>query len=167
MQRGSVLPEFAIDHTTGYCRDVAYQVHLIYFRQTGKFLARAEMTVAEDKLVEIWDVIDDMRRMGRLPGLRQGAGRDLFVLVDVTDHPERVLHLIMPPFMDEDDVTPPRISTGEMVPLVRVPLAEIPRTTTRDIVRPAPIVDVGSTDDEITPVEVPRPEPPDDSSSDR
>ena len=142
---------------------MAYKVQLIYFRQTGKFLTMAETVLAHDEIVEIWEEVDDMRRLGRLPGLRPGAGRDLFIIVDVPDHPQRVLHMVTPPFQDEDDVTPPRISTGEMLPLVRVPLAEIPRTSTRDVVKP-PEADpdtatvVGS--EEITPVDVPIPRPP-------
>ena len=141
---------------------MAYKVQLLYFRQTGKFLATAETVLAHDTLVEIWEEIDDMRRLGSLPGLRPGAGRDLFILVDVPDHPHRVLHMVTPPFQDEDDVTPPRISTVEMVPLVRVPLAELPRTSTRDVVKP-PKADTGvSSDDEVTPVEHRIPKPPED-----
>lgn len=147
------------------CPSVAYKVQLIYFRQTGKFLTTAETTIAHAEIVEIWEAIDDMRRLGRLPGLRQGAGRDLFIIVDVPDHPQRVLHMVMPPFQDEDDVTPTRISTVEMVPLVRVPLAEIPRTSTRDVVKPPkadPEADtVVLSDDEVTPVDHPMPKPPD------
>ena len=143
---------------------VAYKVQLIYFRQTGKFLTTAETTIAHDAIVEIWEEIDDMRRLGRLPGLRPGAGRDLFVIVDVPDHPQRVLHMVTPPFQDEDDVTPSRISTGAMVPLVRVPLAEIPRTSTRDVVKPPeadPEADtVVVSDEEVTPVHQPIPNPP-------
>ena len=142
---------------------VAYKVQLIYFRQTGKFLASAETTSAHNEILEIWEEIDDMRRLGRLPGLRPGAGRDLFILVDVPDHPQRVLHLVTAPFLDEDDVTPLRTPTSEMVPLVRVPLAEIPRTTTRDVVKPPeadPEADTIVGSDEITPVEVPIPRPP-------
>jgi hypothetical protein len=138
---------------------VPYRVQLLYFRQTGKFLATAETVLAHEELVEIWEEVDDMRRLGRLPGLRQGAGRDLFVLIDVPDHPQRVLHLVMAPFLDEDDVTPPRIPTGEMTPLVRVPLAEIPRTSTRDVVKPSEDTTVLS-DDDITPVEHRIPKPP-------
>jgi hypothetical protein len=137
---------------------VAYKVQLIYFRQTGKFLSIAEMTVAHDQLVEIWDEIDDMRRLGRLPGLRPGAGRDLFIMVDVPAHPNRVLHLVMPPFHDDDDVTPPRIPTGEMLPLVRVPLAEIPRTSTRDVVK----IDLEATDPDAD-TEIPRARTDDDT----
>lgn len=140
---------------------MTYKVQLIYFRQTGKFLTTAETVLAHDEIVEIWEEIDDMRRLGRLPGLRPGAGRDLFVLVDVPDHPQRALHLVMAPFLDEDDVTPPRIPTGEMTPLVRVPLDEIPRTTTRDVVK----VDLDddtrvASNDEITPVDQSIPKPP-------
>jgi hypothetical protein len=147
---------------------MTYKVQLIYFRQTGKFLARAETTIALDELVEVWEAVDDMRRLGRLPGLRPGAGRDLFIVVDVPDHPQRVLHMVMPPFIDDDDVTPPRVPTGEMTPLVRVPLAEMPRTSTRDLLKVDPTVltsaqdgdTVVASDDEITPVDQPIPKPP-------
>ena len=147
---------------------MGYKVHLIYFRQTGKYLIDAEAVIEHDDLVDIWAEVDDMRRIGRLPGLRPGAGRDLFVLVDVPNHPQRVLHITMPPFQDEDDVTPLRTPTGEMIPLVRVPLAEIPRTTTRDIIQ-RPQADhepdtVIASDEEITPVDVPLPKLPDEPS---
>jgi hypothetical protein len=136
---------------------MSYKAQLIYFRQTGKYLTTAELTIDEIPLLDIWEKIDDLRRLGRLPGLRPGAGRDLFIIVDVPGHPERVLHMVMGPFLDEDDITPPRIPTGEMVPLVRVPLAELPRTSTRDVIKPESAI---ATDEEITPVDVPRPTPP-------
>ena len=142
---------------------MAYKVQLTYFRQTGKYLARAEIeiTPAHDAITKIWEVIDGMRRLGQLPGLRPGAGRDLFVLVDVPNHPQRAPHLVMPPFVDDDDVTPPRTSTGEMAPLVRVPLEEMPRTSTRDVVKVDLEADtVVQSTDEITPVDVPIPKPP-------
>lgn len=147
---------------------MAYKVQLIYFRQTGKFLANAEMVIANEELLEIWEVVDDMRRLGRLPGLRPGAGRDLFIVVDVPDHPKRVLQLVMPPFIDDDDVTPPRVPTGEMIPLVRVPLDELPRTSTRDVLKVDPTViapaqdgdTIVASDEEITPVDQPIPKPP-------
>lgn len=147
-----------------------YKVQLTYFRQTGKFLTTAETVLAHDEIVEIWEEIDDMRRLGRLPGLRQGAGRDLFIIVDVPDHPQRVLHMVTPPFQDEDDITPPRLSTGEMMPLVRVTLAEIPRTSTRDVIKfdvsDLADADTDATSDEaVTPVNVPLPKPPDEPSS--
>lgn len=148
---------------------VAYKVQLIYFRQTGKFLTSAETTVEHEDILEIWKAVDDMRRMGRLPGLRPGAGRDLIIIVDVPDHPKRVLQLVMPPFIDEDDVTPPHMPTGDMLPLVRVPLDEIPRTTTRDIVRidleaEAEADTVVASDDDVTPPDQAIPKPPDKTS---
>lgn len=144
---------------------MTYKVQLTYFRQTGKFLTTAETVIAHEAIVEIWEEIDDMRRLGRLPGLRPGAGRDLFIVVDVPDHPQRVLHMVTPPFVDDDDVTPSRVSTGEMVPLIRVPLDEIPRTTTRDVVKPKvdPEADTAVGSDEITPVDLPIPKPPDET----
>jgi hypothetical protein len=138
-----------------------YDVALIYFRQTGKFLATAETTIDRDDLVEIWEAVDDMRRLGSLPALRPGAGRDLFILVDVPRHPQRVPHLVMPPFVDDDDVTPPRVSTVEMLPLVRMPLAEMPRTSTRDVIKPPAKISGEETSgsfasDDVTPVDRPR-----------
>ena len=139
-----------------------YLVHLAYFRPSGRFLAYASTTIDRATLVEIWAKVVDLRRLGELPGLRPKAGRDLLILVDVADHPERKLHLIIPPFVNDDDVTPIRVpilpeSEDHSAPLVRIPLDEIPvgRTTTRDVVRPA-------ADEEITPIEVPIPEPIDD-----
>ena len=133
---------------------MAYKVQLIYFRPTGKYLTTAETVLDINELVEIWEEIDEMRRLGRLPGLRPNAGRDLLIVVDVPAHPQRVLHLVTPPFIDEDDVTPPRIATEEMVPIMRMPLAELPRTTTKDIVRR------NTEEDEVTPVDVPIPKRP-------
>ena len=158
---------FALIHSARYgAAQVAYKVQLIYFRPTGKFLTTAETTIAHDEIVEIWEEVDAMRRLGRLPGLRPGAGRDLFIVIDVPDHPQRVLHMVTPPFQDEDDVTPLRIPTGELVPLVRVALAEIPRTSTRDVVKPPdadPDADtVVASDEEVTPVDMPLPKPPPD-----
>ena len=114
-----------------------YQVQLSYFRPTGKFLASAQITTPQTVLTEIWAAINDLRRLGQLPNLRPGTGRDLFVLIDVPDHPQRTLHMVMPPFVDEDDVTPARSMTGETALLMRVPLHEAPRTTTRDVVQPS------------------------------
>jgi hypothetical protein len=130
-----------------------YEVHLLYFRPTGKFLARVTTTIAHSAIAAIWQEVDELRRLGQLPGLRPGAGRDLFVVVDVPDHPQRVPHLVMPPFVDEDDVTPPRIST-ERTPIVHIALEEMPRTSTRDVVKIDP--------EEVTPVDLPIPLPPPD-----
>ena len=134
---------------------MSYKVHLIYFRPTGKYLAHAETVIGHESIEQIWSEVDEMRRLGRLPGLRPNAGRDLFIVVDVPELPQRVLHLVMPPFVDEDDITPPRIETGEMVPLVRVPLEELPSTTTKDVVRVKPEADT-----EITPVDAALPKLP-------
>lgn len=137
---------------------MAYRVRLTYFRQTGKFLATAETTSARETIDEIWKEVDNRRRLGDLPGIRPGAGRDLLVVVDVPDHPHRVLHLVMPSFVDDDDITPTHRSTGERPPLVRLPLAEMPRTTTRDLVK----MDVNTIDesDDVTPVDRPLPKDP-------
>lgn len=139
---------------------MVYKVHLVYFRPTGKYLASAETSYDHTTIGKIWAEIHELRRLGRLPGLRPNAGRDLFIVVDVPDHPQNVLFLVMPPFIDEDDVTPPRISTDEMVPLVRVPLEELSRTSTRDIIKVDPEADTVVQDVEVTPVDMPIPKLP-------
>ena len=118
------------------CPWVPYQVQLSYFRQTGKLLALAELLSSREELAETWADVNDLRRLGRLPHLRPGTGRDLFVIIDVPDHPQRELHMVMPPLLDEDDVTPARMMAGEPTLLVRVPLVEGSQTTTRDIIKP-------------------------------
>lgn len=128
---------------------MTFRVVLSYFRPTGKYLASAETVIAHDAIAMIWEEIHEMRKLGRLPGLRPNAGRDLLIVVDVPDHPHRVPHLVMPPKFDEDDVTPSRISTGVSAPTVRLPIDELPRTTTRDVVK----VET-ETSEEITPVDV-------------
>ena len=134
---------FAHKRTTRYGTSrVAYKVQLTYFRPPGKFLASAEALTSREAIIEVWADVNNMRRLGQLPGLRPGAGRDLFVVIDVPDHPQRRLHMVMPPFLDEDDVTPARTMMGEAALLVRVPLnVQAPRTTTRDVVK------IGNADD--------------------
>jgi len=146
---------------------MSYLVHLAYFRPSGRFLAYASTSIARDTLIDIWAEIVEMRRIGELPGLRPKAGRDLLILVDVANHPERRLHLIIPPFVNDDDITPIRVPVlarghkDHSAPVVRIPLDELPvgRTTTRDVIRP-------ENDDEKTPVDrppaAPKPLPPPD-----
>jgi hypothetical protein len=139
---------------------MAYKVQLAYFRPTGKFLTYASVTIDREQLPQIWEEIHELRRTGRLPGLRVNAGRDLLILVDVEEHPQRVMHLVLPPFIDEDDVTPVRGVPSE--PVMRLFLDEIPstRTSTRDIVK----VVLG--EEEVTPVDRPLPKLPDEPSTD-
>jgi hypothetical protein len=133
---------------------MVYKVQLAYFRPTGKFLTYASVMINQELLPKIWDEIHERRRIGQLPGLRPNAGRDLLILVDVMDHPQRVLHMVLPPFIDEDDVTPVRGVSSD--PVTRLPLAEMPRTSTRDVIKIAP-EDLAS--EEVTPVDRPLPKP--------
>lgn len=139
---------------------MSYLVHLAYFRPSGRFLAYATTVIEREALVDIWAEIVEMRRIGELPGLRPKSGRDLLILVDIVGHPERRLHLIIPPFINDDDVTPVRVrptNDDRSSPMVRIPLDELPvgRTTTRDVIRP-------EVDDEKTPVDRPLPKLGDD-----
>lgn len=139
---------------------MSYLVHLAYFRPSGRFLAYATTVIEREAIVDIWAEIVEMRRIGELPGLRPKSGRDLLILVDIVGHPERRLHLIIPPFVNDDDVTPVRVRPTNddwSSPMVRIPLDELPvgRTTTRDVIQP-------EVDDEKTPVDRPPVKPTDD-----
>lgn len=105
-------------------------------------MAIVETTTSREAITEVWTDVNNMRRLGQLPGLRPGAGRDLFIVIDVPDHPQRKLHMVMPPFLDEDDVTPARTMMGEAALLVRIPIHPgVARTTPNDMIK------TGSTDD--------------------
>ncbi len=97
---------------------MSYKVQLVYFRANGHYCAVGDYTTVHDQLPDVWEEIHELRRMGRLPGLRPNAGRDLTVLVDVVGHPTHRPHLVIPPRIDDGDVTPTRVPTIEMVPLV-------------------------------------------------
>lgn len=125
-----------------------YRVQLIYFRPTGKFVGVGAFATECTVLDQIWEEVHELRRMGQLPNLRPNSGRDLHILVDVMNHPTRELRIVVPPFTDDDDVTPVRVPTRELLPLVRIPLEELPRTT-------SPVDDTDRPDDEKTPVDRP------------
>lgn len=123
-----------------------YFVQLLYFRATGRYVTSGRFSTELIKLNDIWEEVHELRRMGQLPGLAPNSGRDLLILVDVMEHPRHEPYIAIPARIDEEDVTPVRVPTREMLPLVRMPLQEMPResrTRTRQISR----------DDEITPVD--------------
>jgi len=122
-----------------------YRVQLIYFRSTGKFVAVGAFSTEYATLDQIWEEVHELRRMGQLPNLRPNSGRDLHILVDVMNHPSRELHICVPPFTDDDDVTPVRVPTRELLPIVRMPLEELPRA----------VYETDRPDDEKTPVDRP------------
>ena len=47
-----------------------YKVQLTYFRPPGKFLAIAEALTSREAITDVWTDVNDMRRLGQLPGLR-------------------------------------------------------------------------------------------------
>lgn len=97
---------------------MSFKVQVVYFRSNGHYCAVGDYMTAHDELPDIWEEVHELRRMGRLPGLRPNAGRDLIALVDVVGHPVHRPHLCIPPLVQEEDVTPMRVPTVEMVPLV-------------------------------------------------
>lgn len=121
---------------------------MVYFRPTGSFCSVGSYQTESIDLPKVWEEIIEMRRMGRLPGLRPNSGRDFIVLVDVIDHPKHRPHLIIPPAIDDGDVTPVRVPTAEMRPLVRVVDID---SKIREALAPRTLTP--NTDDEITPVD--------------
>ena len=95
------------------------RVTLAYFTPTGTFVQRAFYETSHSHPVDVWGEVGVMRRLGRLPGLRPNSGRDHYVLVEMGG--STVPHLITPPVLDEDDITPVKVSTGEWPPLLRPP----------------------------------------------
>lgn len=84
------------------------RVWLVYFRQNGRCIGRGEYESALDDLIPIWHEVDDMRRLGRLPSLPLNAGHSLIVLVHAPSVRGTEPYLVLPPLVDEEDVTPIR-----------------------------------------------------------
>jgi len=91
------------------------RVRLSYYTPHGILVARHAY---ESIVVPFDDVVEEIvvrRRVGQLPGLRPNSGRDHIIRVKFGER-ER---LIIPPWIDEEDVTPVRVPTGEHEPLER------------------------------------------------
>lgn len=89
------------------------RVELTYFSPRGDFVKRVGLELPADEVEHVWEDIAIKRRIGQLPGLRPNSGRDHIVHVLAMG----IEHLVMPPHVDDDDVTPVRIPTGEMLPI--------------------------------------------------
>jgi hypothetical protein len=71
------------------------KAELIYFKESGKYYSHAEMEIQGDKsLYEIWEIVRNLLRERRLPGLCNDHSNYL-VLVNVPGHPQEHPHLIV------------------------------------------------------------------------
>lgn len=71
-------------------------VKLTYFKESGKLYAGGEINTPSEglHLHEIWEWICLLRNNRELPNLMKGHSR-FIVLVDVPEHPNNHLHLIV------------------------------------------------------------------------
>lgn len=71
-----------------------YKVLLTYFRASGKYYTEGEYETKKTGLYEIWDEVENLKLLGTLPGLVEGAN-EFHISIDVPDHPHRHPHLIL------------------------------------------------------------------------
>lgn len=71
-------------------------VKVQYFRQSGKYYADGETFVGKVEMFEIHTYIRYLQEIRNLPGLREGCGADLFILVTAPGHPQDHPRLISP-----------------------------------------------------------------------
>lgn len=71
------------------------QVHLQYFKHTGKYYADGEMEVPGDMaMYEIFKLVRKRQREGNLPGVNRPG--DYYIVVDVPAHPHNHPAIILP-----------------------------------------------------------------------
>lgn len=71
-------------------------VRLTYFKKSGKFCDESTFEVLESTpLHTVWEQVREMRENGKLPGLIDGVGRELMVLVNVPGHQHEHPHIIV------------------------------------------------------------------------
>jgi hypothetical protein len=71
-------------------------VKLTYFKRNGKFYDQGEfLASAHTPLYQIWENVRDMRSLGKLPGLVDGAGQEFNILVEAPGHPHEHPHIVM------------------------------------------------------------------------
>lgn len=73
-------------------------VKLTYFKDNGKFYTEGSFSVDFSSFESIVRRVANMHCQGRLPGLVEGAGRDMFVLIQTPDGEgaHGVPHLLRP-----------------------------------------------------------------------
>jgi hypothetical protein len=72
------------------------EVHLTYFKRTGKYYSGGSYISNAKPLHEIWDDVKRLMQDGKLPGLVEGAN-DFIVEINVPDHENAHPKLIIPP----------------------------------------------------------------------
>jgi len=72
-------------------------VELTYFRSSGKYYDEGEIYLdGSMEIHKIWDHIEHLRDIGRLPGLINGA-RNYIILIDAPGHPDQHPRLLTLP----------------------------------------------------------------------
>lgn len=89
------------------------RVRLTYFRQSGRCCGDGSYDTAQPTLQHVWSEVQQKRRVGHLPGLRLGQGRECVILIELEDHTP---HLDMPARLDDEDVTPIEVPILKLKP---------------------------------------------------
>ena len=73
-------------------------IELIYFKESGKYYTEGSFTADFSSFQSIVEGVDRMHHEGRLPGLVEGAGKDMYVLIQPPDGDgaHGVPHLLQP-----------------------------------------------------------------------
>lgn len=70
-------------------------VKLTYFKASGKYYTEGKCYAKRGlPLFRIWELLDDMLKLGKRPGLVDGCN-EFTVLIDVPDHQNNHPHLIV------------------------------------------------------------------------
>ena len=75
-------------------KPIAHDVHLTYFKKSGKYYTEGKYTSYKQHLFEIWEEVINLRNDGNLPDLRKGA-TDFNILIEVPTHPHAHPTIIM------------------------------------------------------------------------
>lgn len=71
-------------------------VTLTYFKQSGKYYTEGKYQSDKTDIWDFWDEIEEFQRLGTLPGLVPGCGKEFVILVNAPGHPHDHPKLIFP-----------------------------------------------------------------------
>ena len=65
---------------------IAYDVHLTYFKKSGKYYSIGKYTSYKQHLFEIFEEVHKLANDGKLPDLTDGV-KEFHILIEVPTHP--------------------------------------------------------------------------------
>lgn len=79
-----------------------WEVHLTYFKASGKYYSKGKYTSGKLYLFEIWEEVFEMLDRGSRPGLIDGKNY-FHVLIEVPEHPHSHPHLHIATYKEEEE----------------------------------------------------------------